>query len=112
MKILKKREKLFSVTTADCRFIAKRGSGKGGQARNKTSNAIQCFHDPSGAMGECENGTSQELNKREAFRLMIESKEFQSWLKFKIEAAKGNVEIEEITDQGNKIKRKLRQDEV
>lgn len=107
-----KKEKLFSVTASDCRFIAKRGSGKGGQKRNKTSNAIQCFHDPSGAMGEAEDGREQSLNKRKAFERMANSKEFQSWLKLKIEAAKGNVEIEETNDFGNRTLRKLSHDEV
>ena len=107
-----KRERLFSVTAADCRFQAKRGSGKGGQARNKTSNAIQCFHDPSGAMGECENGRSQDLNRREAFRLMTETKEFRSWMNLKIDASLGRVEIEEPTETGSRVTRKLRGDEV
>jgi protein subunit release factor B len=103
---------MFSVTAEDCRFQAKRGSGKGGQARNKTSNAIQCFHDASGAMGECENGRDQSLNKREAFVRMTKTKEFQSWLNLKIEAGMGRVEIEEASELGNKTTRKLRMDEV
>lgn len=109
---MSKREKMFSVTAADCRFIAKRGSGKGGQKRNKTSNAIQCFHDPSGAMGESEDGREQSLNKRLAFERMAKSPEFQSWLKLKIEAGLGHVDITEQTDQGNPTTRKLRMDEV
>ena len=109
---MKKREKLFSVTAADCRWIAKRGSGKGGQKRNKTSNAIQCFHDPSGAMGESEDGRDQSLNKRKAFERMTSTPEFQSWLKLKIDAGLDRVEIEEATDQGNRYTRKLRMDEV
>lgn len=107
-----KKKLWFSITEKDCRFIAKRGSGKGGQKKNKTSNAIQCFHDPSGAMGESEDGSVQTLNKRTAFKRMVESKEFQSWLNLKIEAGKGNVEITEDTELGNKITRKLRIDEV
>ncbi len=103
---------MFSVTKDDCRFIAKRGSGNGGQAKQKTSSAIQCFHDPSGAMGESEDSRNQVLNKREAFKRMIETKEFKSWLKLKIEAGLGHVEIEENTDQGNRVKRKLGMDEV
>lgn len=106
------KKKLFSVTADDCTFLAKRGSGKGGQKRNKTSNAIQCFHKPSGAMGESEDGRSQLLNKRKAFESMVASNEFQSWLELKIEAAKGNIEIEEADDLGRKHIRKLGVDEV
>ena len=109
---MKTRTKMFSVTAADCRFIAKRGSGKGGQKRNKTSNAIQCFHDPSGAMGECEEGRIQSQSKRTAFERMTKTKEFQSWLTLKIEAGLGRVEIDEPTDTGGRYSRKLRMDEV
>ncbi len=63
-------------------------------------------------MGECEEGRDQSLNKRTAFERMVKSKEFQSWLNLKIDAAKGNVEIEENDDRGNKVTRKLRMDEV
>lgn len=109
---MKKKTKLFSVTASDCRFIAKRGSGKGGQKRNKTSNAIQCFHDPSGAMGESEDCREQSLNRKAAFERMAESSEFQSWLKLKIDAALGLIEIEETSEMGNPIKRKLNHEEV
>lgn len=107
-----KQKLLFSITAADCEFKAKRGSGKGGQARNKTSNAIQCFHEPSGAMGECEDSRSQDLNRREAFKRMTETREFQTWLQLKIDAALGKVEIEEPTETGTRVSRKLRMDEV
>ena len=109
---MKNRTKIFSVTASDCRFIAKRGSGKGGQKRNKTSNAIQCFHDPSGAMGEAEDGRDQSINKRIAFERMFNTKEFQSWLGLKIDAALDKVDIEETTDLLNKVKIKLRHEEV
>jgi peptide chain release factor 1 len=109
---VKTKTKLFSVTAADCRWIAKRGSGKGGQKRNKTSNAIQCFHDPSGAQGEAEDLRDQSLNRRKAFERMVESKEFQSWLTLKIEAAKGKVEIEYKDDRGFLVKRPLEAHEV
>lgn len=109
---MKKRTKMFSVTAQDCRFIAKRGSGKGGQKRNKTSNAIQCFHDPSGGMGESEDGREQSDNKKIAFERMAKSDEFQSWMKLKIEAGLDHVDIEEANDFGERMKRKLRMDEV
>lgn len=109
---MRNRKLWFSVTKDDCRFIAKRGSGKGGQKRNKTSNAIQCFHDPSGAMGEAEDGREQSDNKRLAFKRMTETLEFKTWLKLKIDAGLGKVEIEEADEKGIRGKRKLRLDEV
>lgn len=107
-----KKQLLFSVTANDCRFVTKRGSGNGGQKKQKTSSGIQCFHDPSGAMGECTDSRDQPVNRKRAFKRMTETKEFQSWLMLKIEASKGTIEITEATDQGNKVTRKLRMDEV
>lgn len=75
------REKLFSVTLKDCKIDYYRGSGKGGQKRNKTSSACRVTHISSGAIGECENHRSQEQNKKEAFKRMSETKKFQFWLK-------------------------------
>ena len=90
----RKKKRWFSITAKDCVFQTYRGSGKGGQHRNKTDSAVRCIHPPSGAVGTCEEHKEQKQNKRAAFKRMAESKEFQSWLKLKIEAGLGNVEIE------------------
>lgn len=70
---------LFSVTESDCRFDYYRGSGKGGQKRNKTSNCVRCTHEPSGAVAKSEDGRSQRKNKEAAFKRMATSKEFKTW---------------------------------
>lgn len=104
----KNKRRWFSVTAKDCKFQTYRGSGNGGQKRNKTDSAVRCIHPPSGAVGSCEVHKEQKYNKREAFRLMYESAEFQSWLKLKIAAGLDQVTIEE----GDEPPRKLRMDEV
>ena len=75
------RELLFSVTAADCEWSYTRGSGNGGQKKNKTSSAVHCMHRPSGAHGYSEESRSQLDNKRAAFVKMCESKEFKAWHK-------------------------------
>jgi protein subunit release factor B len=75
----KKKELLFSVTAKDCEWSYTKGTGAGGQKRNKTSSAVHCTHRPSGAHGYSEASRSQHDNKREAFVKMAESKEFQKW---------------------------------
>ena len=43
---------------------------------------------------------------------MAETHEFKSWMKLKIECALGHVEVEEASEAGNKIVRKMGMDEV
>jgi len=75
----KKKELLFSVTAKDCDWSYTKGTGAGGQKRNKTSSAVHCHHRPSGGYGYSEASRSQADNKRDAFVKMANTKEFQSW---------------------------------
>lgn len=52
----------------DYRFC--RGSGPGGQNRNKTETAVQLTHKPSGLMVRCETERSQDQNKRTALAIL------------------------------------------
>lgn len=79
-------EKITVVTKKDLRIDFYRGSGKGGQKRNKTSNCCRITHLPSGAVGIGESGRSQSSNRALAFRKMAETEKFQKW--FKLEIAK------------------------
>jgi hypothetical protein len=53
---------------AQCRVDHYRGSGPGGQKRNKTSNAVRLHHDPSGIMVTGTECRSTELNALHALR--------------------------------------------
>lgn len=53
---------------AQCRMEAVRGSGPGGQKRNKTSNAIHLRHLPTGLHVVAGETRSQSLNKARAIR--------------------------------------------
>jgi len=94
------REKMVSVTAADCRWDYYRGSGAGGQKRNKTSNCVRCTHEPSGAVGKAEDGRSQVHNKRMAFRRMAESEPFRRWLR--LECARRVGELDQIEKRVDK----------
>lgn len=73
------KELLFSVTANDCDWQYLRGTGPGGQKRNKTESKVRCVHRASGAIGESDETRNQHQNKRLAFRKMAESKEFKLW---------------------------------
>lgn len=85
------KELLFSVGPNDLRFDYYRGSGKGGQKRNKTSNAVRCTHLESGAVGQAEDTRSQHQNKILAFKRMAETKKFKFWHRFEVARKMGKI---------------------
>lgn len=91
---MSEKKLLFSVTAKDCRWDYYRGSGSGGQKRNKTSNCARCTHVSSRAVGKSEEGRSQIVNRKRAFGRMARSEEFQRWCH--TEAARATGELAEI----------------
>lgn len=71
---------LFSITSDHFEWTYTKGTGSGGQKRNKTSSAVYCFHPPSGARGYSEASRSQRDNKIDAFKKAVATKEFQDWI--------------------------------
>jgi len=74
-----KKQVLFSVTVKDCDWSYTKGSGSGGQKKNKTSSAVHCTHKLSGAHGYSEATRSQLTNKQDAFVKMANTEEFKKW---------------------------------
>jgi hypothetical protein len=109
---MKNKTKMFSVTASDCRWDVFRGSGNGGQKKQKTSSGVRCVHEASGAEGKATDNRHQNINRRTAFERMVATPEFQGWMKLKIEAGLGHVEISEVSEKGNPITRKLEMEEV
>lgn len=107
------KELLFSVTAADCRWDYYRGSGKGGQHRNKTDSACRCTHLASGAVGQAEDDRSQHKNKRLAFMRMIETQKFKAWHKLEVARVTGKLKAAEEQvefDMKHRIKVEVRKD--
>lgn len=61
-----------NVTRADLKIVFCRGSGAGGQNRNKRDTACQMTHIPTGISVRAEDERTQEANKRLAFRRLAE----------------------------------------
>lgn len=94
------KELLFTVTAADCDWQYLRGTGPGGQKRNKTESKVRCVHRASGAVGESDLTRSQHENKKIAFRKMAESREFRVWHKIECARRMGEkISVEEAVDQ-------------
>jgi len=100
------KELIFSVTAKDCRFDYFRGSGKGGQKRNKTSSGVRCVHLESGAVGVSDDTRSQHQNKAIAFQRMAETPKFKKW--HKLEIARRTGELTEIESRVDKEMQKIR----
>ncbi len=97
----KKRQHVFSITANDLRIDTFRSGGKGGQNQNKVNSGVRIVHEPSGAVGESREERDQLQNKKQAFKRMTESKEFQSWIALQKDIIFGNIKYEEADGKGN-----------
>lgn len=106
------KELLFSVTKDDCEWSYTRGTGAGGQKKNKTSSAVHCTHRLSGAHGYSENTRSQLHNRQDAFKKMVETETFKKWHRIETSRRLGKlIDIEqEIDRQMKQIKLEIKQD--
>ena len=97
------KEVLFTVGANDCDWTYMRGTGPGGQKRNKTESKVRCTHRASGAIGESDETRSQHDNRRLAFRKMAESKEFKAW--HRIEVSRRTGQLIDVNDKVDKMMR-------
>lgn len=107
------KELLFSVTAADCEWSYTRGSGNGGQKKNKTSSAVHCKHSASGARGYAEDSRSQHDNKVLAFQRMAATKEFKDWHAKEILKQSGQMALidAEVEKQMKQVKLEIREND-
>lgn len=75
------RKLVFSVTVKDCEWSYTRGTGNGGQKKNKTNSAVHCMHRVSGAHGFAQDHREQRRNRELAFARMCQDPKFKMWQK-------------------------------
>lgn len=73
------KEKVLSLTAKDFIVERKKGSGKGGQNKNKRETAILIKHTESGCEAYCCDERSQHQNLMKAFKTL--SERMKPWLK-------------------------------
>lgn len=93
------RELLFSLTKKDFEISFFRGSGKGGQNRNKVETGVRIVHPESGAVAEACEERSQYQNRVIAFKRLVESPKFKAWHRLKCAAVLRNLSVEEMLKQ-------------
>lgn len=89
------KEKLFTLTKNDFDLQFYRGTGNGGQKKNKTSSACRITHKETGYVACCEEHREQHRNKAEAFNKLVGLNEFKFWLKKKSFEIMGIVKTDE-----------------
>lgn len=86
---MKNKQLLFSLSKKDFKLEFFRGSGNGGQNRNKVETGVRIYHPDSGAVAQsCEQRT-QYQNKKTAFERLVKTPEFQKWHKIQCAKALG-----------------------
>lgn len=93
---------LFSLSKANGDFIVTpfRGSGKGGQKRNKTFSACRITHPASGTVSECQEERSFHQNRKKAFERLCAKEAFVRW--YRLECARYLGRLAEIEEEVEK----------
>lgn len=98
------RELLFSVTRKDLVITPYKGSGAGGQNRNKRETACRIHHPDSGVTTQAEEHRTFEQNRKAAFLRLTNHPKFKIWLAQMQQIAMGYPSIEETVAEQMKEK--------
>ena len=96
---MSERDLLFVVTRKDFDETHIRGSGAGGQHRNKVSTGVRLHHRASGATAESVEHKSQDQNRRAAWRKIRETPEWKVWFRDMVAATSGRKTVQERLDE-------------
>lgn len=74
-----KREKITILTRKDLDISYFRGSGDGGQNKQKTSSGVMMVHRETGAIGRASDSRCQHTNKKTAFKRLCAHPKMKFW---------------------------------
>lgn len=83
------RQLLFKLSKKDFEVEPFKGSGNGGQNRNKVMSCCRIRHPASGAVAEGKEQRDFPQNKKAAFKRLVEKPEFLKWHKIQCAKALG-----------------------
>jgi len=94
-----KKELVFSLTRKDFEIQFFKGSGPGGQNRNKVETGVRIIHKESGAVGQAEDSREQLTNRKNALKRLADSPKFKLWLAKKLHEIEIGKTVEELVDE-------------
>jgi protein subunit release factor B len=97
---MKEKELLFRLTKKDFIVEPFKGSGPGGQNKNKVMSCCRIYHPASGAVAQATEQRDFHQNKKVAFQRLVEKPEFKKWHKIEVSKALGNyIDAEKWVDE-------------
>jgi protein subunit release factor A len=93
------RELILTITAKDFDETHIRGSGAGGQHRNKSHTGVRLVHRASGAVGEATDSREQHRNKTAAFQRLRETPEWKAWFRTAVALAAGRPSVESLVEK-------------
>lgn len=81
---MNEKQKINILSAKDLEISYSKGSGPGGQAKNKTSSKVTIVHKASGAVASCSESRGQQENKEQAFLNLVKTPKFKVWLNKKL----------------------------
>jgi protein subunit release factor B len=93
------KELVLSITRKDFEIQFFKGSGPGGQNRNKVESGVRIIHKESGAVGQAVDSRDQLANRKNAMKRLAESAKFKVWLAKKLYEIEVGKTIEKLVDE-------------
>jgi protein subunit release factor B len=93
------KERITILRKSDCDISYFKGSGAGGQNKQKNATGVQIIHRESGAIGRNSETRSQDQNRRAAFKSLTETPKFKVWLNKKLYEIRQQETIEETVEK-------------